>query len=40
MPNPYGSGDAARTISHVLATVALDGLLIKPPAPLTPPVYT
>jgi UDP-N-acetylglucosamine 2-epimerase (non-hydrolysing)/GDP/UDP-N,N'-diacetylbacillosamine 2-epimerase (hydrolysing) len=37
MHNPYGNGDAAKTIAHVLATVPLEGLLIKPPAPLTPP---
>jgi UDP-N-acetylglucosamine 2-epimerase (non-hydrolysing)/GDP/UDP-N,N'-diacetylbacillosamine 2-epimerase (hydrolysing) len=34
MANPYGNGDAARTIAHVLATVALDGLLVKQPMPL------
>jgi UDP-hydrolysing UDP-N-acetyl-D-glucosamine 2-epimerase len=37
MTNPYGNGTAARTIAHVLTTVSLDGLLIKQPAPLTPP---
>ncbi|HXR40606.1 MAG TPA: UDP-N-acetylglucosamine 2-epimerase [Terracidiphilus sp.] len=35
MTNPYGNGTAAKTIAHVLATVPLEGLLIKPPAPLT-----
>jgi len=35
MANPYGSGTAAQTIAHVLATVPLDGLLIKQPTPLT-----
>jgi UDP-hydrolysing UDP-N-acetyl-D-glucosamine 2-epimerase len=34
MVNPYGDGDAAKTIAHILATVPLEGLLIKPPAPL------
>jgi UDP-N-acetylglucosamine 2-epimerase (non-hydrolysing)/GDP/UDP-N,N'-diacetylbacillosamine 2-epimerase (hydrolysing) len=34
MANPYGNGDAATTIAHILTTVALDGLLIKQPAPL------
>jgi UDP-hydrolysing UDP-N-acetyl-D-glucosamine 2-epimerase len=33
--NPYGSGTAAQTIAQVLATVPLDGLLIKQPTPLT-----
>lgn len=32
--NPYGDGAAAETIAEVLATVPLDGLLIKPPAPI------
>jgi UDP-N-acetylglucosamine 2-epimerase (non-hydrolysing)/GDP/UDP-N,N'-diacetylbacillosamine 2-epimerase (hydrolysing) len=40
MRNPYGDGDAARTIAHLLAAVPLEGLLIKPPAPLTLPVYS
>ena len=35
MANPYGNGTAAETIARVLATVPLDGLLIKQPAPLT-----
>jgi len=34
MANPYGDGTAARTIAGVLATVALEGLLIKQPAPI------
>jgi UDP-N-acetylglucosamine 2-epimerase (non-hydrolysing)/GDP/UDP-N,N'-diacetylbacillosamine 2-epimerase (hydrolysing) len=34
MANPYGDGAAAKTIAHVLATVSLDRLLIKQPAPL------
>jgi UDP-N-acetylglucosamine 2-epimerase (non-hydrolysing)/GDP/UDP-N,N'-diacetylbacillosamine 2-epimerase (hydrolysing) len=34
MANPYGNGTAAKTIAHVLTTVALEGLLIKQPAPL------
>lgn len=34
MRNPYGNGTAAETIAHVLATVPLDNLLIKQPAPL------
>ncbi len=32
--NPYGTGTASQTIAQVLATVPLDGLLIKQPAPL------
>jgi UDP-hydrolysing UDP-N-acetyl-D-glucosamine 2-epimerase len=32
--NPYGDGTAAATIARVLATVSLDGLLVKQPAPL------
>jgi len=32
MINPYGNGTAAETIVRVLATVSLDGLLIKAPA--------
>jgi UDP-hydrolysing UDP-N-acetyl-D-glucosamine 2-epimerase len=35
MVNPYGSGTAATTIADVLATVLLDNLLIKQPAPLS-----
>ena len=35
MVNPYGDGTAAQIIARVLATVPLDGLLIKQPAPLT-----
>jgi perosamine synthetase len=34
MVNPYGSGDAAETITRVLTTVPLEGLLIKQPTPL------
>jgi UDP-N-acetylglucosamine 2-epimerase (non-hydrolysing)/GDP/UDP-N,N'-diacetylbacillosamine 2-epimerase (hydrolysing) len=34
MTNPYGNGTAAQTISRVLSSVPLDGLLIKQPAPL------
>jgi UDP-N-acetylglucosamine 2-epimerase (non-hydrolysing)/GDP/UDP-N,N'-diacetylbacillosamine 2-epimerase (hydrolysing) len=34
MDNPYGDGTAAQTIARVLATVPLDGVLIKQPAPL------
>lgn len=34
MDNPYGNGTAATTIAHVLATVPIEGLLIKPPAPI------
>jgi len=34
MENPYGNGTAATTITQVLTTVELDGLLIKQPAPL------
>ncbi|MGA3372590.1 MAG: UDP-N-acetylglucosamine 2-epimerase [Terracidiphilus sp.] len=34
MANPYGDGTAAETIARVLATVPLDNLLIKQPAPL------
>lgn len=34
MANPYGNGMAAHTIAHVLATVPLDGILIKQPAPV------
>ena len=37
MANPYGDGNAAATIAHVLATVPLEGLLIKQPAPLQEP---
>ena len=32
MTNPYGGGAAAVTIAQVLATVELDGLLVKQPA--------
>jgi len=32
--NPYGNGTAAKTIAQVLATVPLEGLLIKQPTPL------
>jgi UDP-N-acetylglucosamine 2-epimerase (non-hydrolysing)/GDP/UDP-N,N'-diacetylbacillosamine 2-epimerase (hydrolysing) len=34
MENPYGNGSAAVKIAEVLATVPLNGLLIKQPAPL------
>jgi UDP-hydrolysing UDP-N-acetyl-D-glucosamine 2-epimerase len=34
MANPYGDGTASATIARVLTTVALDGLLIKQPAPV------
>jgi UDP-N-acetylglucosamine 2-epimerase (non-hydrolysing)/GDP/UDP-N,N'-diacetylbacillosamine 2-epimerase (hydrolysing) len=34
MTNLYGDGTAAKTIAHVLATVSLDGLLIKQPVPV------
>jgi hypothetical protein len=34
MTNPYGDGTAAETIARVLATVALDGLLVKQPVPV------
>jgi UDP-N-acetylglucosamine 2-epimerase (non-hydrolysing)/GDP/UDP-N,N'-diacetylbacillosamine 2-epimerase (hydrolysing) len=34
MTNPYGEGTAAKAIAHVLATVPLEGLLIKLPTPL------
>jgi UDP-hydrolysing UDP-N-acetyl-D-glucosamine 2-epimerase len=34
MSNPYGDGNAAKTIAHVLATVPLEGLLIKQPMAL------
>ena len=35
MENPYGNGTAATTIARVLATVELDGLLVKQPTPLS-----
>jgi UDP-N-acetylglucosamine 2-epimerase (non-hydrolysing)/GDP/UDP-N,N'-diacetylbacillosamine 2-epimerase (hydrolysing) len=34
MSNPYGNGTAAKTIAEVLATVSLDGVLMKPPVPV------
>jgi len=34
MTNPYGTGTAATKIAHVLATVPLEGLLIKRPVPV------
>ena len=34
MTNPYGDGAAASTIAGVLASVPLDGLLIKQPVPV------
>jgi len=36
MANPYGTGHASERIAQVLATVRLDGLLIKAPAPIPP----
>jgi UDP-N-acetylglucosamine 2-epimerase (non-hydrolysing)/GDP/UDP-N,N'-diacetylbacillosamine 2-epimerase (hydrolysing) len=35
MANPYGDGTAASTIARVLATVPLQGLLVKQPVPLS-----
>jgi UDP-N-acetylglucosamine 2-epimerase (non-hydrolysing)/GDP/UDP-N,N'-diacetylbacillosamine 2-epimerase (hydrolysing) len=35
MENPYGNGTAATTITRILTTVSLDGLLIKQPTPLS-----
>jgi UDP-hydrolysing UDP-N-acetyl-D-glucosamine 2-epimerase len=35
MANPYGDGTAAATIAHLLATVPLDGLLVKQPVPVS-----
>jgi UDP-N-acetylglucosamine 2-epimerase (non-hydrolysing)/GDP/UDP-N,N'-diacetylbacillosamine 2-epimerase (hydrolysing) len=40
MTNPYGDGTAARLIADVLATVPLDGLLVKQPTPLPDTVET
>lgn len=34
MTNPYGDGTAAETIARVMATVPLEGLLVKQPVPL------
>lgn len=34
MANPYGNGTAAKTIARILATVPLDSLFMKQPAPL------
>ncbi len=34
MANPYGDGSAAKTITRILTSVPLNGLLIKQPAPL------
>ena len=34
MTNPYGDGTAAETIARVLATVPVEGLLIKQPVPV------
>ncbi|MGB6974930.1 MAG: UDP-N-acetylglucosamine 2-epimerase [Terracidiphilus sp.] len=34
MVNPYGDGTAASTIARVLATVPLEGILIKAPVPI------
>jgi UDP-N-acetylglucosamine 2-epimerase (non-hydrolysing)/GDP/UDP-N,N'-diacetylbacillosamine 2-epimerase (hydrolysing) len=39
MVNPYGDGTAAKTIVHVLTAAALEGLLIKQPAPLPADTY-
>ncbi len=36
MTNPYGDGTAAETILRVLASIPLEGLLIKQPVPCTP----
>ena len=36
MTNPYGDGAAADTIARVLATVPLEGLLVKQPVPVEP----
>lgn len=35
MNNPYGNGTAATTIAQMLASVPLEGMLIKPPAPIS-----
>jgi UDP-hydrolysing UDP-N-acetyl-D-glucosamine 2-epimerase len=35
MVNPYGDGNSAAVITNVLATVALENLLIKQPAPIS-----
>jgi UDP-N-acetylglucosamine 2-epimerase (non-hydrolysing)/GDP/UDP-N,N'-diacetylbacillosamine 2-epimerase (hydrolysing) len=40
MTNPYGDGTAAQAIARVLASVALDNLLVKQPAPLAPHAET
>ena len=34
MRNPYGDGNAACTIAHVLRDVSLEGILIKKPVPV------
>jgi UDP-N-acetylglucosamine 2-epimerase (non-hydrolysing)/GDP/UDP-N,N'-diacetylbacillosamine 2-epimerase (hydrolysing) len=34
MTNPYGDGHAAERIAEVLATVVLEGLLVKAPTPI------
>jgi UDP-N-acetylglucosamine 2-epimerase (non-hydrolysing)/GDP/UDP-N,N'-diacetylbacillosamine 2-epimerase (hydrolysing) len=34
MENPYGDGTAAETITRVLSTISLDGLLVKQPTPI------
>ena len=34
MANPYGNGTASETVAEVLATMPLEGLLIKAPAPI------
>jgi UDP-hydrolysing UDP-N-acetyl-D-glucosamine 2-epimerase len=34
LANPYGSGTAAKTIAEVLASVSLERLLVKAPAPI------
>ncbi len=36
MTNLYGDGTAAEAIASVLASISLDGLLIKQPAPISP----
>jgi UDP-N-acetylglucosamine 2-epimerase (non-hydrolysing)/GDP/UDP-N,N'-diacetylbacillosamine 2-epimerase (hydrolysing) len=39
MANPYGDGTASTTIARILASVPLDGLLIKQPAPVKAPSF-
>jgi UDP-hydrolysing UDP-N-acetyl-D-glucosamine 2-epimerase len=40
MVNPYGDGTAAAAIARLLATVSLEGLLIKQPVPVSTEVET